>query len=299
MPELPEVETVVRTVAPHLIGRRIVAAEFTSRHVTHGNRAALAARLTGCTIESVRRRGKFILIGLARTGATRPPELERTPEGPAEAALLQQRSVVRASSSIDEGMLSIHLGMTGRLLVSGTRGGKPAEHTYAVFTLDDGLLLYQDPRQFGKIEWNPKRVERLGPEPLEISFEDFRVRLKRKSRIKPLLLNQSFLAGLGNIYVDESLFAAGIHPLASAAKISAPRAARLHQAIREILTAAIEAGGSSISDYVDAEGRKGWFQVSHRVYGREGEPCVTCATPIRRILVAQRSSHFCPKCQKR
>jgi len=267
MPELPEVETVVRTVAPHLIGRRIVAAEFTSRHVTHGNRAALAARLTGRTIESVRRRGKFILVAL------------------------------------DEGMLSIHLGMTGRLLVAGTSGGtsggKPAEHTYGVFTLDDGLLLYQDPRQFGKIEWNPKRVERLGPEPLEIPFEDFRVRLKRKSRIKPLLLDQSFLAGLGNIYVDESLFAAGIHPLASAAKISAPRAAKLHQAIREILTAAIEAGGSSISDYVDAEGRKGWFQVSHRVYGREGEPCVTCATPIRRILVAQRSSHFCPKCQKR
>ena len=259
MPELPEVETVVRTVAPHLIGRRILAAEFTSRHVTHGNRAAFAARLTGRTIKSVRRRGKFILIAL------------------------------------DEGMLSIHLGMTGRLLIS----GKPAEHTYAVFTLDDGLLLYQDPRQFGKIEWNPKRVERLGPEPLEISLVDFRARLKRKSRIKPLLLNQSFLAGLGNIYVDESLFAAGIHPLASAAKISAPRAAKLHQAIREILTAAIEAGGSSISDYVDAEGRKGWFQVSHRVYGREGELCVTCATPIRRILVAQRSSHFCPNCQKR
>jgi formamidopyrimidine-DNA glycosylase len=259
MPELPEVETVVRTVAPHLIGRRIVAAEFTSRHVTHGNRAALSARLTGRKIETVRRRGKFILIGL------------------------------------DEGLLSIHLGMTGRLLIS----GKPAEHTYAVFTLDDGLLLYQDPRQFGKIEWNPKRVERLGPEPLEISLEDFHTRLKRKARIKPLLLNQSFLAGLGNIYVDESLFAAGIHPLASAAKISAPRAAKLHQAIREILTAAIEAGGSSISDYVDAEGRKGWFQVSHRVYGREGELCVTCATPIRRILVAQRSSHYCPKCQKR
>lgn len=259
MPELPEVETVVRTVAPHLIGRRIVAAEFTSRHVTHGNRAALAARLIGREIETVRRRGKFILIGL------------------------------------DEGLFSIHLGMTGRLLIS----GKPAEHTYAVFTLDDGLLLYQDPRQFGKIEWNPKRVERLGPEPLEISLEDFRVRLKRKSRIKPLLLNQAFLAGLGNIYVDESLFAAGIHPLASAAKISAPRAAKLRQAIREILTAAIEAGGSSISDYVDAEGRKGWFQVSHRVYGREGEPCVTCSTPIRRILVAQRSSHFCPRCQKK
>jgi formamidopyrimidine-DNA glycosylase len=258
VPELPEVETVVRTVAPHLIGRRILSAEFTSRLVTPGNRAALSKHLAGRRIETVRRRGKFILVEL------------------------------------DKGVLSIHLGMTGRLLIS----GKPAEHTYAMFTLDDGVLLYTDPRQFGKIEWNPRRVERLGPEPLEIALEEFRVRLRRKARIKPLLLNQSFLAGLGNIYADESLFAAGIHPLASAAKLSGPRATKLHQAIREILTAAIEAGGSSISDYVDAEGRKGWFQVSHRVYGREGEPCVNCATAIRRIVVAQRSSHFCPRCQK-
>jgi formamidopyrimidine-DNA glycosylase len=259
VPELPEVETVVRTVAPHLAGRRILSAEFTSRFVTPGNRAKLSENLAGRRIETVRRRGKFILVEL------------------------------------DQGVLSIHLGMTGRLLISGNR----AEHTHAVFTLDDGLLLYNDPRQFGKIEWNPRRVERLGPEPLEIALEEFRGRLRRKARIKPLLLNQAFLAGLGNIYADESLFAAGIHPLASAAKLSGPRAAKLHQAIREILTAAIEAGGSSISDYVDAEGRKGWFQVSHRVYGREGEPCVNCATPIRRIVVAQRSSHFCPKCQKR
>jgi formamidopyrimidine-DNA glycosylase len=259
VPELPEVETVVRTVAPHLTGRLILSAEFTSRHVTPGNRAKLSAHLAGRRIESVRRRGKFILI------------------------------------TLDQGAFSIHLGMTGRLLISGKR----AEHTYAVFTLDDGLLLYNDPRQFGKIEWNPRRVDRLGPEPLEISLEEFRARLRRKARIKSLLLNQSFLAGLGNIYVDESLFAAGIHPLASAAKLSGPRAAKLHQAIQEILTAAIEAGGSSISDYVDAEGRKGWFQVRHRVYGREGDPCVNCATPIRRIVIAQRSSHFCPKCQKR
>ncbi|HEY1757465.1 MAG TPA: bifunctional DNA-formamidopyrimidine glycosylase/DNA-(apurinic or apyrimidinic site) lyase [Bryobacteraceae bacterium] len=259
MPELPEVETVVRTVAAHLTGRTILSAEFTSRHVTPGNRSALSKHLTGRKIESVRRRGKFILV------------------------------------TLDEGAFSIHLGMTGSLLVA----GKPAQHTHAVFTLDDGLLLYNDSRQFGKIEWNPGRVHRLGPEPLEISLEDFRARLRRKARIKPLLLNQTFLAGLGNIYADESLFASGIHPLTSAAKLSAPRAAKLHQAIREILTAAIEAGGSSISDYVDAEGRKGWFQVSHRVYGREGEACVKCGTPIKRIVVAQRSSHYCPKCQKR
>lgn len=259
MPELPEVETVVRSIEPHLTGRRIISARFTSRHVTPGNRSALAKHLEGRTVSSIRRRGKFILI------------------------------------TLDQGLLSIHLGMTGRLLARGA----PGEHTHGVFTLDDGVVLYDDPRQFGKIEWCPKRVERLGPEPLEIGLEDFQKRLKRKARIKPLLLNQAFLAGLGNIYVDESLFAAGIHPLASASRISGPRAAKLHQAIREILTAAIASGGSSISDYVDAQGQKGWFQVRHCVYGREGEPCVRCGTPIRKIVVGQRGTHYCPKCQKR
>jgi len=259
MPELPEVETVVRTVAPHVTGRLILAARFTSRFVTPGNRKSLAARLTGRRIETVRRRGKFILVRL------------------------------------DQGTLTIHLGMTGRLLVA----GQPGVHTHGIFTLEDGVLLYDDPRQFGRIEWSTARVARLGPEPLEIGLDEFRARLRRKARIKSLLLNQSFLAGLGNIYVDETLFAAGIHPLASAARLSAPRAARLHQAIREILTEAIASGGSSISDYVDAEGQRGWFQVRHCVYGREGEPCVKCGAPIRRIVVAQRGTHFCPRCQKR
>src|SRR3984885_5435276 len=206
MPELPEVETVVRTIAPHLTGRRIVSARFTSRFVTPGNRSALAARLAGRVVERVSRRGKFIVVNL------------------------------------DQGTLAVHLGMTGKLLVGGSAG----EHTHAVFTLDDGLILYDDPRQFGKIEWSagaPKRVAKLGPEPLEIPLTEFLTRLRRKARIKPLLLNQTFLAGLGNIYVDESLFAAGIHPLASAAKISAARATKLHQAIQEILSAAIAAGG--------------------------------------------------------
>jgi formamidopyrimidine-DNA glycosylase len=259
MPELPEVETVVRTVAPHLTGRRILSAQFTSRFVTPGNRSALAKRLTGRRIDSVRRRGKFIVV------------------------------------TLDQGMFTIHLGMTGRLLI----GDQSSQHTYAIFHLDDGVLRYDDPRQFGKIEWNPARVARLGPEHLEVSWEEFRARLRRKARIKPLLLNQAFLAGLGNIYVDECLFAAGIHPLASASRISAARATRLYQAIREILAAAIAAGGSSISDYVDAEGRRGWFQVSHQAYGREGEACPRCGAPIRKIVVGQRGTHFCPKCQKR
>ena len=135
---------------------------------------------------------------------------------------------------------------------------------------------------------------------MEVSLDDFAAALKRrKTRIKALLLNQSFLRGLGNIYADEALFRAGIHPLAVAARLRGNRAGRLHEAIIVVLTEAIAAGGSSISDYVDAQGRKGFFQLSHRVYQRTGEPCVTCGTPIRRLLVAQRSSHFCPKCQKR
>lgn len=262
MPELPEVETVVRSVAAHLAGRRILESRFTSKFVTPGSRTRLAQRLAGRRIESVKRRGKFIVIAL------------------------------------DQGTLTVHLGMTGKLLTQGEAG----EHTHGIFTLDDGMLLYHDPRQFGRIEWSagePPRVARLGPEPLEISLEDFRARLKRKTRIKALLLNQTFLAGLGNIYADESLFAAGIHPLAIAARLSPARAEKLYQAIRGVLTHAIRLGGSSISDYVNAQGERGWFQMEHKVYGREGEPCATCGRPIRKILVAQRGTHYCPHCQKK
>jgi formamidopyrimidine-DNA glycosylase len=260
VPELPEVETVVRSLAPHLTGRRILSATFSSRFVTPGNRKKLAARLAGRSIRSVTRRGKFILM------------------------------------TLDEGMLAVHLGMTGKLLMDGPSG----EHTHGVFTLSEGVLLYDDPRQFGRIEWSPSRVHKLGPEPLEIGLEEFCVRLRsRKTRVKPLLLNQAFLAGMGNIYVDEALFLAGIHPLASASRLTVARAGRLHQTIREVLTLAIEHRGSSISDYVDAEGQRGNFQLLHRAYGREGEPCMNCGAAIKKIVVGQRGTHFCPKCQKR
>jgi formamidopyrimidine-DNA glycosylase len=142
-------------------------------------------------------------------------------------------------------------------------------------------------------------VARLGPEPLEIGFDEFRARLKRKTRMKALLLNQAFLAGLGNIYADESLFAAGIHPLAVAERLSTARAKKLYDAIRGILTHAIKLGGSSISDYVNGRGERGWFQMEHRAYGREGEACANCGRPIRKILVAQRGTHYCPHCQKK
>jgi formamidopyrimidine-DNA glycosylase len=260
VPELPEVETVVRSLAARLAGRRIISAAFTSRFVTPGNRAKLAARLSGCVIQAVRRRGKFIVV------------------------------------SLDRGTLAVHLGMTGRLLLDAA----PGEHTHGVLTLDAGVLLYDDPRQFGRIEWGAMRLARLGPEPLEIGLEDFCSRLRRRrTRVKSLLLNQAFLAGMGNIYVDETLFRAGVHPLAMASRLSGARAARIYEAMREVLSLAIEHCGSSISDYVDADGRPGAFQLLHRVYGREGKPCLNCGAPIKKIVVAQRGTHFCAKCQKR
>ena len=260
MPELPEVETVVRSLAPHLPGRKILSAEFRSKHVTPGNRKALAARLRGRTIQSVRRRGKYIVI------------------------------------TLDEGAFTVHLGMTGKLLLDAPVG----THAYGIFWLDGGTLIYDDPRQFGSIEWNPSLEKKLGPEPLEIGAEEFIARLKKRAtRMKALLLNQNFVAGVGNIYADEILYAARVHPLAVAAKVSRPRAARVHQAMREILQLAIEHRGSSISDYVDAGGRRGGFQLLHNAYGREGEPCPRCSAPNRKLLVAQRGTHYCPKCQKR
>jgi formamidopyrimidine-DNA glycosylase len=263
MPELPEVETVVRSLVPHLPGRKILSAEFGSKHVTPGDRAELARRLAGRAIQGVTRRGKHLLVAL------------------------------------DEGTLVVHLGMTGQLLLD----APPKNHAYGIFHLDTGMLVYRDPRQFGSIAWHPdltKLFAKLGPEPLEVTLDEFTARVKKhKTRIKALLLNQSFVAGVGNIYADEILYAAKVHPLAMASKLSKPRVALIHQAMREILTMAIEHGGSSISDYVDAAGERGWFQILHNAYGREGEPCLRCGGVIKKILVAQRGTHFCPGCQKR
>jgi formamidopyrimidine-DNA glycosylase len=263
MPELPEVETIVRTVAPRLLGREIRAAHFYSRLVLRGNAARTAARLRGARIQAVRRHGKFIVIELSG-GLT----------------------------------LTIHLGMTGGLLWN----AEPGPHARAVFDLDSGRLVYDDPRQFGSIELGkelPQRAARLGPDALAIPEAEFAARLcKRNGHIKPLLLNQAFLRGLGNIYTDESLFGARIHPLAAVSRLGPARVRRLYAAIQEVLRDAVAAGGSSISDYVDADGRPGDFQVRHQVYGREGEPCPRCGAPIRRIVVNQRGTHYCPRCQK-
>lgn len=264
MPELPEVDTVVRTIAPHITGRMILHAEFDSPHVTPGDRELLARQLASRRVERVRRHGKYIIADL------------------------------------DRGMLVIHLGMTGRLLFDAPRG----PYTHGYFALDHGVLAYDDVRQFGSIEWtedvNP-RVAALGPDALTVPATDFvaSLREKKTARLKALLLNQSFVAGLGNIYVDEVLFRTRLHPLTAASRLTKPRALELHANILQVLQESIERGGSSISDYVDAEGRKGSFQDRHRVYGREGQPCVDCGGLIKKMVVAQRGTHWCPACQKK
>lgn len=262
MPELPEVEIVVRSIAPHLRGQVIRSAHFYSRRVTRSSFAANRAALAGAKIIDVERRAKHILIHL------------------------------------DRGYLHVHLGMTGKLLWN----GEPGPYTRAGLELGQGHLFYDDIRQFGRFEFCrslPSSVRRLGPDALAISLDEFQHRLHaRAGAIKPLLLNQTFLGGMGNIYIDETLFQAKIHPRAQARRLSAKRVARLHASIREVLTAAIESRGSSISDYVDGDGEPGGFQNFHEVYGREGSPCSRCGTPIRRVVIAQRGTHFCPRCQR-
>lgn len=262
MPELPEVETIVRSVAPHLAGRTILRAHFYSRRVTRGDFVNAASSLAGAIVQKVRRRGKQIFIDL------------------------------------DRGVLYVHLGMTGKLLWNGEAG----KYTRAVLELNGGTLLYDDIRQFGRVEFFkalPEVFSRTGPDALDVDFEEFYARLQRHSgRIKPLLLNQSFLGGVGNIYADELLFAAGVHPLTAVARLSKKRAGQLFQKLQEVLRSAIEHRGSSISDYVDTAGEPGRFQELHCVYGRVGEPCPRCGKPIRRITVSQRGTHYCPRCQR-
>ena len=259
MPELPEVETIVRELAPRLTGRHILSAEVLNPRIVRYCAEDLTLCLAGRRIEEVRRHGKFILIRL------------------------------------DEGWLTIHLGMTGQLLIDAEAGA----HTRAVFRLDDATLVYDDIRMLGSIEWGlePSRVARLGPDALdapELATE----LLRRRAPVKAVLLNQSVFSGVGNIYADEALFRARIHPRRRADRLSADRAARLISIVREVLAEAVEHRGSSVSDYVDTEGRRGSFQDRHRVYAREGLPCVDCGTPVRKTVVAQRGTHYCPKCQR-
>lgn len=262
MPELPEVETVLRSIRPLISGGVIRKASFRSRLVTQGDFSAAARALKGRRIQEVRRVGKNIFIEL------------------------------------DRGFLHVHLGMTGRLLWN----AMPTPYTRAIIELEHGSLVYDDVRQFGRVNYYPEAPEQfsqLGPDALSMPFPEFFAGLHaRRASMKALLLNQAFISGIGNIYADEALFAAKIHPKARSNRVSKPRALRLHEEILKVLEGAIAQRGSSISDYVDANGAEGNYQLLHRVYGKAGHPCANCGTPIRRIVVGQRGTHYCPKCQR-
>jgi len=270
MPELPEVETIARGLAKRVVGDVIESVWLGSKPEPLKSPAAtIAAALSSKKITDVRRSGKHIVF-----------DLEATENGPRSAQWVA------------------HLGMTGSFLVC-PPDAEVAKHTHAIVKLSSGReLRFVDPRRFGRLSVIEK-FEAPGAEPLNVSFEDFiRLFRGRKTPIKSALLNQKLLSGVGNIYADEALFRAEIRPRRRAASLSRDELRRLHGSLKRILKEAIRLGGSSISDYVDANGDEGFFQLKHRVYGREGKPCLVCKTPIKRVVIAGRSSHYCPKCQK-
>ena len=271
MPELPEVETVANGVHARIAGEQVVSVWFSGKPEPFKvPPAQMAEALTGRTLQRIRRVGKHIVVDVANA------------QGVLEAEWI------------------VHLGMTGRLLVSEADVPVPA-HTHARLELSSGReLRFVDARRFGRLDLRvDQRFAGPGAEPLEIAPETFIALFhERTLPIKAALLNQSLLHGVGNIYADESLHRAGIRPTVRAHTLSKPRLRRLHGELQGILRAAITLGGSSVSDYVDADGVRGFFQLEHRVYGRTGLPCLTCGTPIRRTVVGGRGTHSCPVCQK-
>ena len=279
MPELPEVETIARGVDKRIRGDRIVQVWFSRRPQTFKTSCARQAKgLSGRTILAVHRTGKHIVF-------------ELSPSASAPEALSPCAQWI------------VHLGMTGRLLVTAPES-PVAIHTHARLFLESGReLRFVDPRRFGRLEFRDLQREAAfgapGHEPLSIGEREFAALFRgRRLSIKAALLNQTLLAGVGNIYADESLFHAGIRPRRRANRLTRLELDRLRLALREILAHAIRLGGSSVSDYVGADGERGFFQLEHCVYQRTGEPCRRCQTPIRRVIVAGRGTHYCPVCQR-
>jgi formamidopyrimidine-DNA glycosylase len=277
MPELPEVETVARGLRREVVGRKILTVTLGKTDFID-DPAELEKQLPGRSILAVERYGKFLLLRLSPDDNSSQPS--------AESALL------------------VHLGMTGILLPQPTSEPQ-RKHTHVVLQLDDlRELRYVDPRRFGRMAYLSGEIlraelHRFGADPLEAGMEEFTHRIhQRRARVKALLLDQSVLRGVGNIYADESLWKAKIHPAHLGAKLSPEQLQRLYKALQEILNRAIVLRGSSISDFLDAEGMPGEYQQHHRVYGREGKACSRCRAKIERVIVAGRSSYYCPNCQK-
>jgi formamidopyrimidine-DNA glycosylase len=275
MPELPEVETVLRGLAPHVVGKTFLGARIRDPRLRWPAPPELDHLLRGNRIRAMTRRGKYLLFHLERSG--------------------QQHGLIA------------HLGMSGslRLCPSDT---PPEKHDHIDLLLEGGLCLrLRDPRRFGAMLWSDDPeghplLARLGVEPLSETFTGaclHKLCRGRKTDIKALIMDAHKVVGIGNIYANEALFHAGIHPRLAAGRLSRPRCDRLAAAIRETLRKAIDAGGSTLRDFVDGEGRPGYFQQTYFVYGRTGEPCRLCGHPIRQEAQGGRSTFFCPVCQKR
>ena len=295
MPELPEVETIARGLAKRVTGDVIESVWLGQKKEPLKSPASeIAAALEQSRIGAVHRMGKHIVF-----------DLDHVAHAPSHAngRRRQRRSkgsrvIPTADSKDPKTQWIVHLGMTGSLRVCEPQT-EVAKHTHAILKLSSGReLRFVDPRRFGRLSISPK-FDATGVEPLEVDLERFVTLFRgRKTPIKSALLNQKLLRGVGNIYADESLFRSGLRPRRRASSITREQLRKLFLAVKEVLTEAIALGGSSISDYVDADGEEGFFQLQHRVYGREGEPCLVCKTPIKRVVIAGRSSHYCPKCQK-
>jgi len=325
MPELPEVETIARRLHQCATGDVIESVWLGKKPEPLKSTALEIARvLEGSRIGGVRRVGKHIVFDLERNPVARAPwsEKSRKPRParpgsttrPAQASATTPGVADKACLELAEGGVRstpagaiqsksqwiVHLGMTGRLQVCEPQD-EVLKHTHAILQLASGReLRFVDPRRFGRLSvTRDATFEAGGFEPLEVELDRFTVLFHgRNTPIKSALLNQKLLRGVGNIYADESLFRAGIRPRRRAASITHEQLRRLFLSVKEVLQEAIALGGSSISDYVDADGEEGSFQLQHRVYGREGEPCLVCQTALKRVVIAGRSSHYCPKCQK-
>jgi formamidopyrimidine-DNA glycosylase len=266
MPELPEVETIANGLNKRLAGDRIDSVWLGSKpEPLKSSAAEISGTLEGAKVDRVRRVGKHIVFDLG---------------------------------SGDRQWI-VHLGMTGQMLVANPEAETP-KHTHLVAKLASGReLRFVDPRRFGRLEVRQTGFTGPGAEPLSIDADKFaRLFHASKAPVKAALLNQKLLHGVGNIYADEALFRAHVRPRRRANTLTKSELRKLHAALQKVLRLAIAAGGSSISDYVDADGEAGYFQIQHRAYGREGKPCLTCKTPIKKIVVGGRGTHYCPKCQQ-